>query len=111
MEILQMIEEWHKGCSCAGEIHDKLYDLPPNTTHPSQCVECTIALIHAIERKERIELYNGCITPKFEDVIKRLQATVKNKGTVTRSDIDALLREYHRLNKILQRKGTPNDNS
>lgn len=50
MTPLKMIEEWKKGCSCAGAMFDKITGKPAGTTPPEECHECTRALIDAIEK-------------------------------------------------------------
>jgi hypothetical protein len=46
MTILEMIKVWKQGCSNASE------------GHPEECLECTRALIDAIERQELRALWN-----------------------------------------------------
>lgn len=96
MEILEMIEEWRKGCSLSGN-------------NPVECTACTETLINSIEAKERLVIYSGCITPKFHLVIDRLRAKVSNKEdvgnltTVDKADLSALMHEFFRLSKQLHR--------
>jgi hypothetical protein len=54
MEILEMIAKWRKGCICSIE------------GHPEECLSCTIALIDAIENKEKARL-NISIDQKEEE--------------------------------------------
>ena len=52
MTPLEMIAEWRKGCSNAGPMHSKCFpDGEPIKT--GYCVECTEALIDALEAKIR----------------------------------------------------------
>lgn len=53
MTAIEMIEEWHKGCSCAGPAYDAMMGNKPGTTPPEECHTCTRALIDALERKLR----------------------------------------------------------
>lgn len=50
---LEMIEEWRKGCSCAGPSHDEMMGLPPESSQPEECLDCTRALVDALERSLR----------------------------------------------------------
>lgn len=68
MDILEMIHEWRRGCSCALD-------------RPSQCEECTNNLIDAIERKllsrngETIENYVELLTKSkkfYDDVMPQI---------------------------------------
>jgi len=65
MEILEMIEEWSRGCSCAGPTFDQLKGHPIGTSHTAECRECTIALIKAIESRAKPSAFTGRITPNF----------------------------------------------
>lgn len=94
MEILNMIKEWRKGCDLA-------------KSHPVECHACTIRLIDAIELKERIHQYSGCITPKLYVTVDKLRASCEDLArgeycTVKSSDLKALLSEFFRLDKELQ---------
>ena len=51
MTPLQMIEEFRKGCTCAGPMFDKMLGKPEGTTPPEECIECTQALIVALYNK------------------------------------------------------------
>ena len=42
---LEMIAEWRRGCSCAGPRAPER-----ETTSPVECIECTEALVDAIEK-------------------------------------------------------------
>lgn len=104
MEILEMIAEWRTGCTCA----------PPE--HPEECVACTINLISAIENKEKVQAFSGCITPNFYKVIERLsdaasihpkngkQQGLASTRLVDRNDINSLLHEFFRLDSLLRKK-------
>lgn len=48
MTPLEMIAEWRKGCSCGGPPYD-LIEKPAEPSSPAQCIECTEALIVALE--------------------------------------------------------------
>ena len=54
MEILEMIAEWRKGCILA----------PHN---PAECASCTVALITAIENKEKCRLQPQIEAQKEEE--------------------------------------------
>lgn len=54
MEILEMIAEWRKGCTLA----------PHN---PAECASCTVALITAIENKEKLKLQAQIEAQKEEE--------------------------------------------
>ena len=85
MTILNMIAKWRRGCSFS----------QPN--RPESCVPCTLRLINNIETALKSEQYSGCITPKLHEVIDELQAKPPK-----REDVDALLHEFFRLDKILK---------
>jgi len=98
MEILEMIAEWRRGCTCS------------RPGHPEECVSCTLGLIEAIERKEKVLTFSSCVTPKFYLVVDRLREVTtfppKNlnlgapneKVFVDRSDLLSLMNEFFRLN-------------
>lgn len=101
MEILEMIMEWRKGCSCA----------PPE--HPKECPECTLGLINAIEAKEKVAQYSGCITPKLHETIANLYGVVTrvppkennwlgSQVLVERDHVLQLMHEFFRLDKLLR---------
>jgi len=50
MKPLDMINEWRKGCSCAGPYFDKMMGYADGTTPASECIECTNGLIDALEK-------------------------------------------------------------
>lgn len=54
MEILEMIKNWRKGCAFA----------PHN---PTECASCTLALINAIENKEKLRLQPHIDAQKEEE--------------------------------------------
>ena len=85
MNILNMIATWRLGCRFS----------QPN--RPESCVPCTLRLINDIETALKSEQYSGCITPKLHEVIDELQANPPK-----REDVDALLHEFFRLDKILK---------
>ena len=85
MTILNMIAKWRRGCSFS------------QPDHPESCVPCTLRLINDIETALKSEQYSGCITPKLHEVIDELQANPPK-----REDVDALLHEFFRLDKILK---------
>jgi hypothetical protein len=49
MKPLEMIAEWRKGCTCGGPVLDQMEGAAPGTHSPAECVECTVALIEALE--------------------------------------------------------------
>lgn len=49
MKPLEMIEEWKRGCTCAGPMYDSILGKPEGTTPAWECKECTEGLIQAIE--------------------------------------------------------------
>lgn len=51
MEILEMITEWRKGCSCS--MFDEDGNVVDQRLHPESCQVCTVGLIDAIERAAR----------------------------------------------------------
>lgn len=85
MNILNMIAKFRRGCSFS------------QPDHPESCVPCTLRLINDIETALKSEQYSGCITPKLHEVIDELQANPPK-----REDVDALLHEFFRLDKILK---------
>ena len=94
MEILKMIQKWREGCKLA-------------KTKPIECTACTSKLIDDIELREQANQYNGCITPKFIEVIDRLRHVVTSDDSlicfVSRSDLLALLNEFLRLDFELRK--------
>ena len=86
MSILNMIAKWRRGCSFS------------QPDRPESCVPCTLRLINGIETALKSEQYSGCITPKLHEVIDKLQANPPK-----REDVDALLHEFFRLDKILKK--------
>lgn len=102
MEILEMIAEWRRGCTCAPE------------DHPEECAECTVGLIRAIENREKVRIHSGCITPKFYLTLDRLRDAASSKPKdknqlileeriVNRSDLLAMLHEFFRLDSEIRR--------
>ena len=85
MSILNMIAKWRRGCSFS------------QPDRPESCVPCTLRLINGIETALKSEQYSDCITPKLHEVIDELQANPPK-----REDVDALLHEFFRLDKILK---------
>lgn len=97
MEILKMIQKWREGCKLA-------------KTKPVECTACTSKLIDDIELREQANLYNGCITPKFIEVIDRLKqiATTHDSDSsdqcaVNHGDLLAMLNEFIRLDFELRK--------
>lgn len=73
MTILEMIEEWRKGCSCSTE------------GHPEECHDCTVVLIEAIEKrykKDEVEsrirnnAYKSLVNSKEQQIL-HLQGMLK----------------------------------
>jgi len=113
MEILEMISEWRRGCSCAGPVHDQMLGLAAGTTNPGDCYPCTLGLIEAIEKREKLAAFNGCITPQFHRVIDRVAEAARidsqhHKGrgeyrNIARIDLDSLLHEFYRIDALYRR--------
>lgn len=101
MEILEMIAEWRKGCSVS--------------KHPVDCPACTEALINAIEAREKERVFGGCVTTRFDLVIERLRNAVdpvpkdfrqrglRDERIVKSNDIEAILKEFFRLDRSVRR--------
>lgn len=49
MSPLDIINEWKKGCSCAGSAFDAMLKQPEGTTKPGECIECTEGALNGIE--------------------------------------------------------------
>lgn len=102
MTILELIDEWRQGCRFA--------------TNPLECTACTEKLINNIENIERVQVFGGCITPKFYLVVDRLRDAAclhpeddRQRGLgemrlVERSDLAALMHEFFRLDAMLRKQ-------
>ena len=64
MTILEMIEEWRRGCSL------------PEGMSPYDCRECTLALIHAIENKAKEDA-----TSASNEIAKEYAQAIKRRGS------------------------------
>ena len=54
MRPLEMITEWRRGCSNAG---DRQCPAPKEPTSPAECVPCTVGLIDAMEKALKAERF------------------------------------------------------
>ena len=118
MEILEMISEWEKGCSCAGPMFDEMRGNPPGTTSPSECSECTEGLLHAIKQHEITKTFSGCLTPRFDLVVQRLEKASDDERGILRTntrrvvealDLQSLLHEFYRIDGLYRRLMAKNE--
>lgn len=57
---LEMIAEWRKGCTGGGPVLDQIEGAPLGTHSPAECVECTEALIDALEKRLEFDVGQQC---------------------------------------------------